>query len=320
MVTGAMIFASNLQVPAWCQGHSFEGSRIVRDDERGEELQLGGGLTEQDEGEKRLPWIPLLSPTMICLDCWITKTLKIQDFYQQQAAQEYFAHSESCADLILCPDPHVGTAFKYSVLAPIYALRPHLLMKNCAACGAYPPGGSGAAAQMSGPPPPLMPAGGPPSSMDLPSPMPDIAPPQNSMGTSQAMPRSDAPAASPRLASSNKWANMSDQEILDHFGLNGGGAKPESSTLDAPLAAATGTWQYADEGPPAMTLVAQRDVPASGTPKSSAGNGIEAQSSFSDAELALPEAPKKKFSVTDDEYDRLKDVERDLLSLPTKNK
>ncbi|MCG3197011.1 MAG: hypothetical protein GHCLOJNM_01493 [bacterium] len=299
-------------LPAWTQEAGFEGGRIVRQDERGEELQLEAnvGWGEEDlEGEEKLPWIPILSPTMICLDCWITKTLKIQDFYHQQAAEEYFAHSESCADLILCPDPCVGAALEYTLLAPIYAIRPNLLMRNCTCWGAG-------------------------NAYGVPDPLPSVAvpsdqgpqvltPPPSEMGASapptvsiQTSPLSAPVGGNPQVASTSKWASMSDQEILDHFGLGGSSAQPAATDPFNDASVAGAAWEFADQAPstPARNLIATREA---STPAQTPS--LTAPASTSPEPVALEEAASEKsrkaFSVTDEEYERMQDIEKGLLDL-----
>ncbi len=312
-----VVLACGIVVPAWSQEADYAEGRVVRQDERSEELELEANVgwgEEELEGEKKLPWIPILSPTMICLDCWITKTLKIQDFYHQQAAQEHFAHSESCADLILCPDPCVGTALEYTLLAPIYAFRPHLLMRNCTCCGAGNPYGV----------PDPLPSVGVPSAQGPQVLTPLAAESPSAVGaTSQVIPATTAPIGNPQVASGSKWASMSDREILDHFGLSGPNTQTVASDPFADSAVASGNWEFADQSlsTPAETLIAAREA-ANPTPAAAVAapaTSAPVQTSASD-KLAAPreeasEEPRKTFSVTDEEYERMQDIEKGLLDL-----
>ncbi len=317
---------------AWSQSNVFESGRIVRADERAEDIQLGmsyggdygldSGIYAEEEEVPHLPWIPILSPTMICLDCWMTKTYKIWDFYHQQAAQEYFAHSESCADLVLCPDPCVKTALKYTLLAPIYAIRPHLLLRNCSACGISNPYGvpdpmpSVAVNTPSGPQvltttpssdiPTLMPESNPyvlPPSPPVEVPLPGESLPPQSMNTPT------------RSASASKWSQMSDQEILSHFGLESGST--QTAILDKPTSP-TPEWEFADTAPStsASELIASMEPPAPIAPLPSESKAIRVSTSPSadTGKTSLKkETQEKTFSVTDKEYDRLRDIEKGLL-------
>lgn len=306
---------------AWSQSNDYVGGRIVRSDERSEELQMGSvyddeALTEEEaEQGGNLPWIPVLSPTMICLDCWMTKTYKIWDFYHQQAAQEYFAHSESCADLVLCPDPCVGSAFKYTLLAPIYAMRPHLLLRNCSACGISNPYGvpdpmpSVAVDTQSGP----QVLSTAPSADDIPAVMPEAAPLAPEV---PAIPATQSMGNGTQSASASKWANMSDQEILAHFNLTPGAAQGQTAALDSPTAPST-EWEFADTAPstPAAELIASMAPPAPIAPLASETKS-ETSKTASDSEKtsAKKTTQQKAFSVTDKEYDRMREIEKGLLA------
>lgn len=300
-------------LPAWTQEAGFEGGRIVREDERGEELELEANVgwgEEELEGEKKLPWIPILSPTMICLDCWITKTLKIQDFYHQQAAEEYFAHSESCADLILCPDPCVGTALEYTLLAPIYAIRPNLLMRNCTCWGA---------GNSYGVPDPL-PSVAVPSAQGpqvLTTPPAEVGASAAPMVSSQTIPSSAPVGGNPQLASTSKWASMSDQEILNHFGLAGGAAKPPVSDPFNDTNVTGAEWEFADQAPstPAQNLIAAREPSVPAQAPSIAVPAATSPEPTDLEEAASEEKPRKAFSVTDEEYEHMQDIEKGLLDL-----
>ena len=304
---------------AWSQENTYEGGRIVRADERSEGILMGSGYEDEygmeAEEESKLPWIPILSPTIICLDCWMTKTYKIWD------AQEYFAHSESCADLVLCPDPCVGTAFKYTLLAPIYAMRPHLLLRNCSACGISNPYGvpdpmpSVAVNTPSGPQvlstapatkvPSLMPESAPvvPGVPTIEAPLPsDPLAPQSMSSTTQS-------------ASASKWSQMSDQEILAHFGLKSGST--QTALLDKPTSP-TSEWEFADTAPstPAAELIASMEPPAPIAPLPSEVNAVPVSTSPSTGTgkvILKGETQEKSFSVTDQEYDRMRDIEKGLL-------
>lgn len=327
VVLGVGVVISAMGDPSWSQPQAFEGGRVVRMDERSEDMGFGNFSDEDtaDVEDGSLPWIPLLSPTMICLDCWITKTLKIQDFYQQQAAQEYFAHSYSCADLVLCPDPCVGTALKYTILAPIYAIRPHLLLQNCSICGIGNPYGVSdpiPTVAVDGPGgPKLLPP--PSSSSDLPSVMPEMnseslpPPPLESVPMSQ---KSTPPAgiSPPRTAQGSQWSNMDDAQILNHFGLNGSQSGSSAVALEAPTSPSS-DWEFADQAPSTSpeALVAQIE-PARKNKVQAKKDGVEQESQVfglkSKGSESKREAEEKRFSVTDEEYDMMRNIEQSLLS------
>ncbi len=322
LVTGLVVGTMGT---AWSQTASYEGGRIVRSDERNEAIQMGSGYGDEYgmdvEEESKLPWIPILSPTMICLDCWMTKTYKIWDFYHQQAAQEYFAHSESCADLVLCPDPRVGTAFKYTLLAPIYAIRPHLLLRNCSACGISNPYGvpdpmpSVAVNTPSGPQVlSTAPATGVPALMPESSPMsPEVPATEAPLPTDPLAPQTMSPTT--QSASASKWANMSDQEILAHFNLKTGST--QTDVLDKPTSP-TSEWEFADTAPstPASELIASMEPPAPIAPLPGEVKAIPVSTSTSagkEKSTLKKETQEKSFSVTDQEYDRMREIEKGLL-------
>lgn len=312
---------------AWTQPQAFEGGRVVRMDERAEDMQFGNFYEEDiaDEEEGRLPWIPLLSPTMICLDCWITKTLKIQDFYHQQAAQEYFAHSYSCADLVLCPDPCVGTALKYTILAPIYAIRPHLLLQNCSICGIGNPYGVSdpiPTVAVDGPrgPQVLAPPAG---SSDMPSVMPEMTPetlpppPLDAAPMSQ-MKSSPTGTSQPRTAQGPQWSSMNDTQILNHFGLKPGQAGNTAVALEAPTSPSR-DWEFADQAPSTSpeALVAQMEPVPVKKAESKKDDAAAENQVFGvkqhESKSALDMEPKR-FSVTDEEYENMRNIEQNLLS------
>ncbi len=331
LVAGLILGTS---MSAWPQSNVYEGGRVVRADERNEGIEMGAsyeggyseeGLSSGEEGEEaaKLPWIPVLSPTMICLDCWMTKTYKIWDFYHQQAAQEYFAHSESCADIVLCPDPHVGSAFKYTLLAPIYAMRPHLLLRNCSACGISNPYGvpdpmpSVAVNTASGPQ--VLSSGQP---VDVPAMMPEAAPEVLPPPPAEA-PLPQEPAAPQSMnsptqsASAPQWSQMSDQQILSYFSLTPD-TTPALPALNSP-AAPSQQWEYADMAPatPASELIASMAPPAPIAPLASEVKAVPVSTApVTAAEKASvkKETQEKRFSVTDEEYGRMRDIEKGLLS------
>jgi hypothetical protein len=301
---------------AWSQSNSYEGGRILRVDERSEDIEMGmtgSSYDDEEEEEVSLPWIPVFSPVMICLDCWMTKTYKIWDFYHQQAAQEYFAHSESCADLVLCPDPCVGTALKYTLLAPIYAMRPHLLLRNCRACGISNPYGvpdpmpsvampTPTGPQVVQPATPMMPMEAPDAMPESLPPPPVAVPPISQTQTGQT-------------ASAPSWSGMNDEQILQHYGLQG---TMLNNPLETPTSASN-QWEFADQAPslPASELIANSatvQVKPVSTKPVTASQESEIKLTAKEEKMLKNSTVQKSFSVTDEEYDRMKDIEKSLLS------
>ncbi|MCA9450584.1 MAG: hypothetical protein KC931_25910, partial [Candidatus Omnitrophica bacterium] len=114
--------------PAFCQEQTYEYGRVVEVDERGEALDYymeGDYYVEEDPDH--LPWNPFLSPWMFCLDCLISRAVKISDHYNQMAAERYFAESETCLDIPLGYDP-CSTGLRYTLLSPFYAACPDMLV------------------------------------------------------------------------------------------------------------------------------------------------------------------------------------------------
>jgi hypothetical protein len=141
---------------------------------------------------------------------------------------------------------------------------------------------------------------------------------------------------------------MSDEEILAHFGLNPAVAQTAPVPWDPKeKQVAEADWQYADEAPAtsASMLIAQREAaeapaapqPSAIQPPDAAALGLPPGAkiiSVSSKPLAgtegksetdekasedSVEAPKSEFSVTDQEYDRMREIEKGLLTLPARS-
>lgn len=366
-----MAFASLIALiaagTASAQEQVVEYGRIVQaDDGTGSMGYLVGYEDEEVQGQAKKPWLPLLSPMMIHLDCWITRMVNINDFYSQQAADEYFAMAESCADIPLSMDPNINMGLKYTVLSPIYAWCPDLLNRRgiLGGGGAYgvpspmpSVAGVHAGASISSSPQPMYAPTAPSMSPGVPSqmnlqPMPDV----NLQPLPQVQPapagvgveigsQSSAPArASNGQAAGNQWSQMSDEQILAHFGLDPSvatrareAATMDGSKLEQPVAAAP-AWQYADEAP--TVSLERKDMVALNhetfPPRVEQVQGMEpvivreqvvSQPKASDRtiaeeptiELEFDESSvdaegKPEFSSTDSEYDKLREIERDLLN------
>ena len=337
--------------PLFAQEQVVEYGRIVQaDDGTGSLDYLIGYDNSQEAAVQKKPWLPVLSPLMICLDCWITKAVDIHQFYSQQAADEYFAMAENCADVPLSMDPNIlkNTGLKYTVLAPIYAWRPSLLNRRgiLGGAGSYgvpSPIPSVAAGGMG------IPASAPANPMpgQAPAAMPDHQPMK---GELQPMPAASGSSkmehsttqAQQHVASSGKWSEMSDAEILAHFGLDPGIAKRakqvaqmDGSKLEQPVTE-TNDWQFADEAPtvkvePREMVALNHDsyppkmepleLPQPTEVEESVPSVVRSKTvsekptielDFQDAsDSVLPE--KKPFSSTDAEYDRMREIEKDLL-------
>ena len=334
---GALI----LSAPTWAQEQAYQFGQIIQQDERAEALEF---LPEEEVEEAKLPWIPILSPSMICLDCWITRTVNIHHHYSQQAAERYFMHAETCADLPLGDDPRIGTGLKYTVLAPFYAGCPDLLynggfwgwVRSKTGHGF----GLGANVGMEAPLPSPVTSG--PSGPQMMTPNP---PPPTSSEVSQLMPSSSggstpiAPAAIHRaaapppgayqVASKPRWSEMTDGEILAYFGLDPTRAGVDSialgKSLEYPVENATG-WEFADQSTstPAVDLLALSRPPAAAEAPSTEARTAEEASQESaasppsdlsevDALLDRVKDRPKAFSVTDQEYEKMRAIEGDLL-------
>ena len=326
LVFAALVFT----FPVQCQEQAYEYGQIVQTDERGEALEF---LDEsQEAAEKRLPWIPVLSPTMICLDCWITKTVKIHQFYSQQAAERYFAEAETCADLALSHDPCIGTGLKYTLLAPFYAGCPDLLYNGGfwgwmrMKCGGGFGMGAGygidtpmpspamegpAGAQLMAPPP----APGTGGTTPL---MPPAAEPVGSESVKMLSPTGEG-SVNTASAGGASWSQMSDTQILAYFGLDANGVTV-GEKLSEPVER-TGKWEFADEAKstPALDMVAMAQTPVTDTPAIEETKPVvtkKAETSSEPESEPVTEEPKKEtksFSVTDEEYDKMREIEQDLL-------
>jgi len=326
--------------PGYCQEQAYEFGRIVSVDEEGEALKFLE--EEKTEAEKRLPWIPVLSPCMICLDCWITKTVDIHQFYSQQAAERYFAKAETCADLQLSHDPCIGTGLKYTLLAPFYAGCPDLLYNGGfwgwmrMRCGGWFGMGGGYGLQSPMPSPAIAGPGGTQLMSPATSAPPALAPaaqpgaagmqlmPQGGTGSgsAQAAP-AEAVSVQTANAGASRWAQMSDAEILAYFGLGTASGAVVGQKLSEPVANAP-AWEFADESvsTPAVEMLAAAQLPAQEAVKSAPATEMDAQpkraeadSSDADVEDLLKEsqASPKSFSVTDKEYDKMRDIEKSML-------
>lgn len=330
---GVVLFCA-LATAGWSQPNYFEGGEVLRESERTEAIEnvetiaetyngYGYGATYNYEEGGDLPWIPFLSPSMIWLDCWITKSLNIKHFYEQQAALQYFARSETCADLALSHDPYVGSAWKYSLFAPIYALSPNMLPRTCG-CGG-PVYGMAApipSVGVVGPNGPqlMQPIGAPPSAPPEYAPMMEPAP--GAPPETWSAPSTQTPVGvngKPFVASSgSQWAQMSDEQILTHFGLNQT-APASQSPLDSPAIAA-GDFEYADQAPSmsASTIIAQNELPPPIISEVNTTPVIREVSEVrvSPSKRVVKEQPApegKEFSMTDKEYGKMLDIEKALL-------
>lgn len=338
--------------PALGQEQIYEHGRIVQVDERGEALDF----LEEEEVivDDSLPWCPVLSPVMICLDCWIGKTLKIHDHYSQQAAERYFAYVETCTDIPLGLDSGRGTNLKYTLLAPFYAGCPSLL-QNGGGFGRWGGGGYGATPQYGFQEPMPSPVTTGPGGTTLMSPTPssgmDLMPKETAPGLVPSVPgiqevpgMPSAPAvpgasglpnqvapgsvqAQPigQVAGGSKWANMSDAEILNYFGLDSAAKDARTAELvgelDQPVAPAS-TWEFADQSPAtsAAKLMAQSSAPAldekaiPAAPADSAKNAdtVKDGPNLEDLKEIVGDE-KKPFSVTDKEYEKMREIEGNLL-------
>lgn len=368
-----MAFASLLALiaagTASAQEQVVEYGRIVQaDDGTGSMGYLVGYEDEEVQGPAKKPWLPLLSPMMIHLDCWITRMVNINDFYSQQAADEYFAMAESCADIPLSMDPNINMGLKYTVLSPIYAWCPDLLNRRgiLGGGGAYgipspmpSVAGVHAGASISSPPQPMSPSMSPPPSMSpgAPSqmnlqpmpdanlqPLPQVQPAPAGVGVEVGS-QSSAPArASSGQVAGNQWSQMTDEQILAHFGLDPSvatrarqAASMDGSKLEQPVADAP-AWQFADEAPTVslerkdMVALNHETFPPRVEPVQSVEpvivrEPVVSQPKASDRtiteeptiELEFDESSvdaeaKPEFSSTDSEYDKLREIERDLLN------
>lgn len=315
--------------PALAQEQVYESGRIVQIDERGEALDF---LDEEDlVVDTSLPWIPVLSPVMICLDCWIGKTVKIHEHYSQQAAERYFAHIETCTDIPLGLDSGYGANTKYTILAPFYAGCPALLQNGGFWGWVGRHGGYGTAPNygFQEPMPSPVTTGpqgttlmSPPAAggMELmpaqPAPAPVVAP-APPVGSVQAQPINQV------ASGSSKWANMSDSDILNYFGLDSAAKEAHTAELvgelDQPVAPAS-TWEFADQSAAtsaaslmaqAPAVVGEQQIPMTQTevlyePESPQSPSID------DLRKSLA-TEKKEFSVTDKEYEKMREIEGNLL-------
>lgn len=375
-----MAFASLIALitagTASAQEQVVEYGRIVQaDDGTGSMGYLVGYEDEEVQGPAEKPWLPLLSPVMIHLDCWITRMVNINDFYSQQAADEYFAMAESCADIPLSMDPNINMGLKYTVLSPIYAWCPDLLNRRgiLGGGGAYgipspmpSVAGVHAGASISSSPQPMYSPTAPtlspgatqmspsqmsPSQMNLQpmpdanlQPMPQIQPAPTGVGVEIGS-QSSAPArASNGQVAGNQWNQMTDEQILAHFGLDPSvatrareAASMDGSKLEQPVADAP-AWQFADEAPtvslerkdmvalnhetfpprveqvqskePVIVREAAVAQPKTSDPTLTEEPTIELEFD----ESAVETEGKPEFSSTDSEYDKLREIERDLLN------
>jgi len=313
------------QTVAWSQGggHEYKDGQIVAVGEEYDAIEFGEDFAGLEEVGNELPWIPVLSPAMFHLDCWLTKTFKIKDYYEQQAAEEYFAYSETCADPLLAPDPRVGTAFKYSLLAPVYAIRPGLLDKNFQAYGISSnqygiscpmPGvcgnGPNGPQVLSGGYPPMEPTGiGYQSGVPM----------EAGLATSMA-----PVTAQPQVVQTSRWQSMSDADILAYFGLENK-IDTKSLAMDEKLnqpVVATSDWEYADQSTSqsASALLAQMEpMLAERQSLPPRGDPVPVERVVV-SETTTPAAPlpiigeKQTFSPTDEEYGKMRDIEKTLLA------
>jgi hypothetical protein len=315
------------------QEQAYEAGRIVQIDERGEALDF---LDEEEAiVDDSLPWIPVLSPAMICLDCWIGKSLKIHHHYSQQAAERYFAYVETCTDIPLGLDSGRGTNLKYTLLAPFYAGCPALLENGGFWGWIGRRGGYGVGSQYGFQEPMPSPVTTGPGGTTLMSPPPtggmelipkDIAPEAVPMtpeipappptGSVQAQPTS-------QVVGGSRWTHMSDAEILNYFGLDSAAKDAQTAEmvgqLDRPVAPAS-AWEFADQSPatPAASLMAQAPAPALIEQAIPAQEDIVRESNppqgptLEDLKKSLG-TEEKEFSVTDKEYEKMRQIEEDLL-------
>jgi hypothetical protein len=355
---GIFLFMLIPSLPLQAQ-YAYKEGQVIFEGQKADEINAVN-MSDEAVVDERLPWIPVLSPAMICMDCWITKTLKIASFYQQQAAQEYFARSETCADMILCPDPRVGCALGYSLLSPYYALRPQALVRNCNAFGLpgtygvpepLPSVSTGAATA-----PQVLTGGSSNQSVQpLLQPMPAAQLPDPAVQATPEDLSNTASAPQGSMASSTtNWNAMSDADILSHFGLDASVATalPKvdiDKTLSEPVVPSQ-SWETPEESQTqsAVTLLAQANPPQPTVDPSSSipadlapGQVIQGESGpmiitsvkpfekettqpaeskttveETDVEESDTDSDQKTdafFSVTDDEYKKMREIEKDLM-------
>jgi hypothetical protein len=112
---------------------------------------------------------------------------------------------------------------------------------------------------------------------------------------------------------------MSDSQILAYFGLNSNGVSV-GEKLSAPVER-TGKWEFADEArsTPALEMVAMAQTPVGNAPAVETTKPVVTEKTEVSTELEsepATEQPKKEtksFSVTDEEYEKMRDIEQDLL-------
>ena len=352
------VLAITLATPLSAQEQVVEYGRIVQADDGTGSLDYLLGEETSLQREEKKAWIPVLSPLMIRLDCWMTRVVNIHTFYSQQAADEYFAMAEYCSDIPLSMDPNIynNTGLKYTVLSPVYAWCPGLLNRRGILGGA---GGYGvpnpfpsvASAPYSG-----QPMGAPPASMESYS-----APPSNQglqpmpqpemieeeivieVGSVNA-PRNIEPPRSENVTTGGKWSQMSDAEILAHFGLDPSmaarakqAADMDGSRLEEPVVESD-LWQFAEEAPtvslpreevvalnggttvpqsvmsqPAQPIILEERIIEKPTvTQTSIMQEPEIELEF-DETAELEVESKSEFSSTDAEYDRMREIEKELL-------
>ncbi|MCA9436370.1 MAG: hypothetical protein KC978_11325 [Candidatus Omnitrophica bacterium] len=356
-----------LATPLHAQEQVVEYGRIVQADDGTGSLDYIVGEDNYAAREDKKAWIPVLSPVMIRLDCWITRMVNIHQFYSQQAADEYWAMAEYCSDIPLSMDPNIynNTGLKYTVLAPIYAWCPGMLnrrgllggcggygipspMPSVQSMGYYPSGSPGPYGPATAPvsssmSSPMVPSGGmelQPMPMDAPVNAPSMAP-SVSAPTSVEPPRNQIASSS-----SSSWSQMSDAEILAHFGLDPSmaaraqqRAQLDGSKLEEPVVQSE-EWQFAEEAPtvslekkevvalnhdsyppsveplqlPEPVVVSERVIskPSVQPKESMMGQEPRIELEYDD-QVAPSDSVKKGFSSTDAEYDKMRDIEKELL-------
>ncbi len=332
--------------PLFAQEQVVEYGRIVQADDGTGSLDYLIGYEGEVVSEQKKPWLPVLSPMMIHLDCWMTRMVNIHQFFSQQAADEYFAMAETCADIPLSMDPNIyqNTGLKYTVLSPIYAWCPGMLNRRgifggCGNFGIPNPVPSVAGMNYSGQPMGEV-SSSPGMGMDL-QPMASVY----DTGPAVQMEVGSPSPAPERMTSgsvaSNQWSTMSDADILSHFGLDPAiaqrahqVAEMDGSQLEQPVVDSN-NWQFADEAPtitidrkevvalnhetfppsveplqlPEPIIIEERVVSQPVLREEIISQEPTIELDFEDSQVES----NMEFSSTDSEYDRMKDIEKELL-------
>lgn len=113
----------------------------------------------------------------------------------------------------------------------------------------------------------------------------------------------------------SSWSQMNDSQILAYFGLDSKGMSV-GEKLSEPVER-TAKWEFADEATstPALEMVAMAQPPAADTAATVETETVSTEEAETATEVESEPAAEepKGFSVTDEEYDKMREIEQDLL-------